>query len=667
MLRRLALAVVIGAGILAVVVCKAGLFRASATVQPTDAGPRNAEPVPTTDFIGDPLYPPCFMVPAGPAQLPRGADPVVIPDCRLTVIDKQDVPSQRDGELLFIGTEVDPGQSIPTDQLFTARVGGKEQQFRRLKEGDAIRPGQLLAYLDDQLSRDEWDIKNAKVTSSRADLEAAIKTRDESKNRYDTQVWLQQHGRGATSQEDLRAAKLAWERAACEAISKEAAVTLAERERSQVETILRMHQLRSTTAGVLKAILKRPGEAVKALEPVFQIQNLGRLRVEGLVDVPHLPRLHTGMRACAEAVLPVSPEQTLVGHVDSVTAVAVNQNAGRSMIVSASEDGTVRVWDRAAPRERCILHHPAAVVAVACTPPGAEVNLCLSGAADGIGRLWELDGTQDAPLRELKGGHAGAITSVAFSPNGRACATGGEDHAICLWDTTSGTLRYRFPDGHRGTVTALTFTPRAELVSAGRDNTLRLWTLGQRGARLKSTFDHRLGHVTQPGVRPDGRHVIYDQGGTLRLLSLPEGLNEGVVERASGAGNFTTFALFSPEARLILTAAEDRVQLWRAPAAARRAGELVQFVATEPTGATCAAWAPDGSFVVVGGSDQQVRVWPVPPAPECERRLTAEVTLLERAVETSTRQVRIWAELPNPDGRLLPGTTVTLVLDDGER
>jgi WD40 repeat protein len=667
MLRRLLLAVVVGAGILAVVIAKAGWFRVAARVQATDAGTGVAEPVAATDAIGEPLYPPCSVEPAGRARPPRALDPIVIRDCRLTVIDKQDVPSQRDGKLLFIGTEVDPGQSIPADQLITARVGGKDSQFRRLKEGDVIKAGQLLAYLDDQLSRDDWDIKNAKVTSSRADLEAAIKTRDESKNRYDTQVWLHQQGRGATSQEDLRAAKLAWERAAYEAIGKDAAVTLAERELSQAETVLRMHQLCSTTAGVLKAILKQPGEAVKALEPVFQIQNLGRLRIEGLVDVPYLPRLHTGMRARVEAIQSVNPEQTLVGHLEGVTAVAVSKDLGRPAIVSAGEDGTVRVWDRAAGRELCVLQHPAAVLAVACTPPSAEANLCMSGAADGVGRLWELDGQRDAPVRELKGGHAGAITSVAFSPDGRACVTGGEDRTICLWDTATGTLRYHFPEGHRGTVTALAFTPRAELVSAGRDNTLRLWTLGQRGAQLKSTFDHRSGHVMQPGVSPDGRCVLYDQGGTLRLLALPEGLNEGVVQRASGAGNFTTFALFSPDGHLLLTAAEDRVQLWRAPAGASRAGELVQFVATEPAGATCAAWAPDGSFVVVGGSDQQVRVWPVPPTPSCEQRLTAEVTLLERAVETSTRQVRIWAELLNPDGRLLPGTTVTLVLDDGER
>jgi multidrug efflux pump subunit AcrA (membrane-fusion protein) len=40
-----------------------------------------------------------------------------------------------------------------------------------------------------------------------------------------------------------------------------------------------------------------------------------------------------------------------------------------------------------------------------------------------------------------------------------------------------------------------------------------------------------------------------------------------------------------------------------------------------------------------------------------------EVTLIEQAVETTTRQVRIWAELPNPEGRLLPGTTVTMVIE----
>ncbi len=38
------------------------------------------------------------------------------------------------------------------------------------------------------------------------------------------------------------------------------------------------------------------------------------------------------------------------------------------------------------------------------------------------------------------------------------------------------------------------------------------------------------------------------------------------------------------------------------------------------------------------------------------------MTLLDTGVESSAAQVRVWAELPNIGRRLLPGTTVTMVL-----
>ena len=72
---------------------------------------------------------------------------------------------------------------MPPDRLIALRIGGQDQRFRRLKEGDVVRQGQLLAYLDDRIPRDEWAIKKARFASSQADLEAAIKTSDEARNR----------------------------------------------------------------------------------------------------------------------------------------------------------------------------------------------------------------------------------------------------------------------------------------------------------------------------------------------------------------------------------------------------------------------------------------------------------------------------------------------------
>ena len=293
-------------------------------------------------------------------------------------------------------------------------------------------------------------------------------------------------------------------------------------------------------------------------------------------------------------------------------------------------------------------------------------NYCLAGAADGSVWLWDL-ANADQPLHVFKNAHHGAVTCVAFSPDTKVCATGGDDHEICLWDTATGQLRYRFPAGHLAAVTSLQFTSLQRLVSAGRDNTLRVWRLEEHAHSLENCMDHRSGDVTTLGVSPDGRRVLFDQGKGLQLLSLPGGLVQGMLQGTAGATDFTTFGLFSPDARLILTAGEagSRLQLWRAPAGEVRARELLRLLTAERVLNTCAAFAPDGSFFLTGTRDRQVLVWPVPAGEEIDRQLTATVTLIEPAVESNGHQVRIWAELPNPGG-LLPGTTVTMILSPGE-
>ena len=589
-------------------------------------------------------------------------DPIVVPDCRLTVIAKEEAPSQREGVILFIGTEVKPDEQVPAEKLIHLPTAEGLKPFRQLSEGDRVEAGQLLAQLDDRQARDEWLIRGSKLAAARADLAASEKTRDEAHSRQQTQEWL--FARRATSREELRATELTAQRYYYEAVSKYETVKLAERERNQALTVLEMHQIRSAIPGVIKTIYKKPGEAVRALEPVFQIQGVAKLRAEGLLPLEYLPRLQRGMTVILEPSRSESPEATLLGHLQEITAVAVGANKVRPVVVSGSEDGSVRIWHRDSRHEQRVLWHPAPVRAVACSPSAAP-SWCLTGAADGTIRLYDLDTAVDRPVRTFPEQHQGAVTCLAFSPDGKACVSGGEDREIFLWDPATGERRFRFPEGHQAAVTSLQFTPQGQLVSAGRDNTLRIWTVGTQGARLETTIDRRSGEVAWPGISPDGRHVLLDQGQSLRLLTLKDRLTECVLENSAEATQFSTFALFSPpDGRLILTAgaAEGQVQLWRAPTATTRPYELRQFVNRERSPATCAAFAPDGSFVVTGTKDRKVLIWPLPTAKEIEEQLPAELTLVERAVESSSRQVRIWAEVANPDGRLLPGTTVTLAI-----
>jgi WD40 repeat protein len=618
------------------------------------------EPSAAAEDCGPPLYV-CDEMPEEftPCRYAGTDDPIVVPDCRLSALRTQDVPSQRDGVLLVVGTETGPGETVAADRLTVVNVAGTRRRFRRLCEDDRVEAGQLLAWVDDRLALDETMVKNRKLGASKADLNASEKTSAEAMVRHERQTRLL--SQRATSEEETAAAALLVERYAAEVVMKRESVGVAEGERNQADTVLEMHQVRAGIGGVVKAIHKKPGEAVHNLETVLQIHDPSRLKVEGLLGVQHARRLHKGMRVTLEPSRTERPVQTLLGHLREVTAVTTADGPDGILILSADEEGTVRVWDRERRAERAVFRHPGPVKTVACTPLTSPRRLCLTGCGDGVGRLWDLDAPETPPL-PLEGGHQGPITCVAVSPDGASCATGGEDRAICIWDVVSGALRYRLPEGHRGAVTSLSFTPRSELISAGADNALRTWQLGTRGARPAVVIDSRGGDVAQPGVSRDGRFVLLDQGKALRLLRLDGQRTEAVLDYPGDAGRFTTFAQFSPDSRLILTAGDSDglLRLWRSPTADRRPHELAQLAPPDDAVVTCAAFARDGSFLVTGSRSGQVLVWPLPDRAEVERRRTAEVTLLEPALESSTPQVRIWAEADNTDGVLLPGGAATL-------
>jgi WD40 repeat protein/biotin carboxyl carrier protein len=620
--------------------------------------------------IGKDLYaPPADFAAAPPARkFALGADPVVIPESQLSCTEKVELPSQREGVILFIGTDVSDEEwaKLATELRIETRVRGEVQKFRKLREGDEVAAGQLLAVIDDRVAFAVLAIKKAKIVAATADMQASDATYNESKAQHETVVKLYGQGRGASSKEEVNTRMATMIKYKYETAAKATAIEQAKKEAEQAETVLGQHEIRSSIAGVIKTIYKYPGEAVKGAaqqgggaEPIMQIINLKKLRAEGMVDEQQLPYLRKDMQVVVEHPIAQRPLQTLVGHLQEVTGVAVTRG-DNPRIVSASLDGTVRVWDRTTGSDFRILKHPAAVKAVACTPATAKANLCLSGGADGVGRLWDLDGTSPKPLRVLDGKHRGAINCAAFSPDGAVCATGGDDRDINVWDVATGALKYKLT-GHGGAVTGLQFLPKSQLLSAGKDKTLRLWKLGTEAGRQEESYPGRSGDVAQLAASPHGRHVLFDpyQSKALRVLSLPEGMTEGVVKNPASSGPFTALALFAPDGQTVLTAAEGRLQLWRSPLSTGRAYVLRQLETEERAEPTSAAFAPDGSFLVAGTKDKNVLVWPTPDKQEIEQLRTAKIVYIDPAL-ASSHQTRVWCELDDASG-LQPGATVTVV------
>ncbi|MGI8330064.1 protein kinase domain-containing protein [Actinomadura scrupuli] len=181
----------------------------------------------------------------------------------------------------------------------------------------------------------------------------------------------------------------------------------------------------------------------------------------------------------------------LTGHTATLSSVAYGQVDGRPVALSASKDGTVRVWDLVGHRQlgAPLTGNTSEVLSVAYgVVQGRPV--AISGGKDKTVRVWDL--TSGKAIGRPFTGHTAEVWSVAFGQvNGRAVAISGSgDQTIREWDLVSGKQLGRPLTGHTGWVTSVAYgqvNGRAVAISGSGDQTVRVWDLAdhdQLGAPL---------------------------------------------------------------------------------------------------------------------------------------------------------------------------------------
>ena len=245
----------------------------------------------------------------------------------------------------------------------------------------------------------------------------------------------------------------------------------------------------------------------------------------------------------------------LSGHHHSIESLAMTPDGW--MLVSGSEDGTLRLWDL--DLQRCmgvLVGHYGPVRSVVITPDG---KTAVSGSDDRTIRIWDLERRE---LRQVLMGNSTNVQALAIGPEGQALASGGSDSSVILWDLSTGQPQKTL-NGLTRPITCLDQSAD-ELLIACTDHDekvvrMRKITQGGRCSYSQiSLLEHRKNAAT--AISPD--HTMIATGGR-KSIYLYDVKSGSLVRELFGHTDFTPGLKFSPDGRWLFSASASLDKTWR--------------------------------------------------------------------------------------------------------
>jgi WD40 repeat protein len=327
----------------------------------------------------------------------------------------------------------------------------------------------------------------------------------------------------------------------------------------------------------------------------------------------------------------------LAGHDKPVRSVAFSPNG--QLLVSGSEDNSVRLWDVASGESlKALRGHSRAVRSALFSPDG---NRVLSGGEDQSVRIWNVGDYEEVRVLHATvfSGHEDAVLGARYSRDGQKIVTASRDRTASLWDATSGQPLRRFDEGHEFLISGAAFFPDGKHMATGAgDNSVRIWDLTTGTEKLELQSTGRFGTLA---VSPDGNWIATGSQGTdVKLWNAQTGaqiaaLSGHVAEIASLA--------FSPDGQRLATG-DDRgnVRVWTRSGDAAN-GEpqwtLERQLDGHNSSITSIRFTPDGRRILTASGDRTCGQWDLESGQEL-RELVLEhpdwVTSLDISADGAT-------------------------------
>jgi WD40 repeat protein len=357
------------------------------------------------------------------------------------------------------------------------------------------------------------------------------------------------------------------------------------------------------------------------LERVAQTESLQRVRAEealGQVEMQRLEdrlaagdvpaalaelagalRQNPSNRVAAQRLLATLSERSFalprfppLTHGRGVNQIASSQDG--QWIATASLDGTAQVWGAQTGRAATSpLKHQGHINDFDFSP---DSRWLLTVSADHTARVWDV--RTGLPL-DFVLRHEDAVTQGRFSADGQRVATASLDQTARVWDALNGQARSP-PLRHDGAVRCLDFSPDGQkLITGSADGIARIWEIATGNCL------HRFSHsseIRRVSFSPDGECALTGSDDTTaRIWSVGSG--EPITPPLKHRGPVTC-AAFSPDGSWVIAGGGDCARFWDA-----RTGLLLVQLPLQGAQMDMANLSPDGERVVTGFSDGTARVW----------------------------------------------------------
>lgn len=296
--------------------------------------------------------------------------------------------------------------------------------------------------------------------------------------------------------------------------------------------------------------------------------------------------------------------QTLREHDSTILSIAMNDK----FIISASDDGTLRVWNRSDLNLTQVLSgHQYGITSIALSDDGKHA---ISGSYDCTWKKWDLERDGKMNESQIFSSSQGSIFSVALSSDKTKVITGGQDGTLKVYDFVTGKVLNTLYGHEGGIVTVAISMDSNTIVSGSYDETIKIWNLAT-GEVINTLAEHQDAVLSVFLYEGEDKKIIVSGSADCSIKvwdfeQVQNGetnqpiytLNQGIYGWVSSIyvshdGNFVIFGSYDNTLRLWDFKTEQPTRLFH--------GHGRQI--------TAVALSTDSSIAISGSQDNNLKLW----------------------------------------------------------